>query len=111
AITDGVRPTVSSLFPPAMGDGERRLRAVLDDLGTDGTARVGELLAPFGIRYVVVQQRLPPLPYDVGLLRIDPDLAEALDQQLDLSRIEVAPGLQVYENLARRPVRSTVETG
>ncbi|MFN8050824.1 MAG: glycosyltransferase family 2 protein [Acidimicrobiales bacterium] len=111
ALTDGVGPGVSSLFPPEMGAGERSLRALLNDATVGGTGRLGASLAPFGVRYVVVQQRLAPLPYGRTLYSIDPELEDRLNQQLDLARIEVAPGIEVYENLARLPIRFTADPG
>lgn len=109
ALTDGVRPTFSSLFPPEMGSGERRLRDVLRASTEGGAGRLGASLAPFGIRYVVVLQRLAPLPYGQTLFPVDPELDDHLNEQFDLVRVEVAPGLDVFENLATLPIRSTVE--
>jgi len=42
------------------------------------------------------------------VLSIDPVLDERLNQQFDLARVEVAPGIEVYENLARLPIRSVI---
>ena len=109
ALTDGVRPAFTSLFPPAMGAGERRLRAVLDAEPDAGTGRLGAKLAPFGIRYVVLLRRLAPLPYGASLYPVTAGLDDHLSEQFDLVRVEVAPGLDVYENLASLPIRSTVE--
>ena len=110
ALTDGVRPTFSSLFPPAMGPGERRLRDVLNETTDGGTGRLGAELAEFGVRYVVVLQRLAPLPYGQTRFPIDPELDDHLNEQFDLVRVEVAPGLDVFENVVSLPVRSVVET-
>lgn len=109
ALTDGVRATASSLFPPDLGPGERALRRLLRDASRGGVSRLGALLAPYGVRYVVVQERLAPLPYGTIRHVVDPGLRDALDQQFDLARVEVAPGLTVFENVARLPVRSTAD--
>jgi len=110
ALTDGVRPTWSSLFPPPIGPAERSLRQVLESASDGGSSRLGAALAPYGIRYVIVEQRLAPLPYGTTVLKIDPLLEEQLDQQFDMARLEVAPGIDAYENLVALPVRSTLSS-
>lgn len=110
ALTDGVRPTASSLFPPEPGRGETALRRLLRRASLGGTSRLGAELAQFGVRYVVVQDRLAPLPYGRILHPAGPGLTDALHQQFDLARVEVAPGLTVYENVARLPIRSTADS-
>ncbi len=111
ALTDGVAPTVSSLFPPEAGDAEHEMRTALRDAMEGRSGRLGAELSRFGVRYVVVAQRLAPLPYGRTTFPIDAALDDHLNEQFDLARIEVAPGIEVYENLAFLPVRSTFTAG
>ncbi|NLA34089.1 MAG: hypothetical protein GX868_00180, partial [Actinobacteria bacterium] len=106
-VTSGVRPSFSTLFPPQKSAGEQALSEQLIEVLNNETGRFGEELAAFGIRYVVVLERLAPLPYGRLQLEIDNTLQERLNQQFDLSRLDVAPGIEVYENLAAVPVVST----
>jgi GT2 family glycosyltransferase len=70
------------------------------------TNRLGRMLAPMGVRYVVVPNTqgrdggaTPAAP--VGMRR-------AMAQQLDLARLRTSPGLVLYENLAYAPIRASV---
>lgn len=93
-------------------DGELRdaLIAVIGDIAADQTARGGRLLAPFGVRAIVVplvdglaSTTSAPLPVPDGLLA-------ALSSQLDLQRRTTPPSFVVFENLAAMPTTS-VTTG
>ena len=84
------------------------------ELATAGlTNRLGRMLAPMGVRYVVVPSTQGP---DGGAATSRPTVAlrTAMAQQLDLARLRSSAGLVLYENLAyvpdrvrcRRPVAS-----
>ncbi|MET0457664.1 MAG: hypothetical protein ABW195_00330, partial [Ilumatobacteraceae bacterium] len=82
-------------------DGE--LRAAIEEIAATRTLRGGRLLAPFGIRYVVVpyldganSTAAQPLPLPTGLL-------EALNGQLDLVRSISPPDFARFENSAVIP--------
>jgi hypothetical protein len=109
ALTDGVDPTFSSLFPQGPGDGERQLRSELVAAAEGGSVRLGTRLAPYGIRYVVVLSRLAPRPYGTRTFPISPELSVVLGEQFDMAQVDVSPGIRVYQNLARLPIRSTTE--
>ena len=90
-------------------DVERRsVGAALDTIAVRSTARAGRLLAPLGVRYVVVPlfdrvNSTPgsPLPPPAGLFA-------ALGDQLDLRRAYSSSDFVVYENTAWLPVRSAL---
>jgi GT2 family glycosyltransferase len=67
------------------------------------TTRLGRLLAPAGIRYVVVPLRNGP---DGERGRRSPAVTGALADQLDLSRLRSEPGLVIYENLSWGPAQA-----
>lgn len=89
-------------MPPANGAADA-VDTALERMATSSTLRVGQLLAPLGVRYIVVPRfdgvvSTPedPLPLPAGL-------AEALDDQLDISSVTSLPTLLVYENQAWIP--------
>ncbi|HYU38252.1 MAG TPA: hypothetical protein VEM59_00210, partial [Acidimicrobiia bacterium] len=61
------------------------------------TERLGHLLAPMSVRYVAVPDSSGPGASETVAA---PGLARALDDQLDLSRLESPPGLVLYQNTA-----------
>lgn len=73
------------------------------------TNRLGRLLAPFGVRYVVVQSRLAPSNTGItGQRAVPAAFPDVLGQQLDLERVPVSEGLVVYRNTAWVPIRSVL---
>ncbi|MGZ4689406.1 MAG: glycosyltransferase [Acidimicrobiia bacterium] len=97
---DGPGDARTALPPPAGGTSGRIGHAV-DLLRERRSNRIGALLGPMGVRYLAVPERPDP-----GLERTDPApprLLVALDDQLDLIRLEGPPGLELYENRAWIP--------
>lgn len=70
------------------------------------TARLGRLLAPMGVRYVIVPQANAPSFAEAEVTPGDPFLLETLGAQLDFDRIATDTAVVVYENEAWRPIRS-----
>lgn len=86
---------------PLVGD-------ALDAAGDGRTSRLGRLLGPMGVRYIVVQSQLAPTDDETAP---DTEVAPVLDtlaQQLDLKKVPVADGLTVYRNLAWVPARAVL---
>ena len=73
---------------------------------TARTTRMGRLLAPAGVRYVVVPLRNGP---DGTRGRRVPSVTGALAGQLDLMRLRSEPGLVIYENRSWAPARALTE--
>jgi hypothetical protein len=73
------------------------------------TARLGHLLGPAGIRYVVVMSQTGP--GHGAVIQPDPVLAGALARQLDLSISRIDVGAIVYANNAWLPSRAVVPAG
>ena len=70
------------------------------------TTGLGRLLAPMGVRYVVVASKAAPAGNGAITRSVPADLPPALSAQLDLRQIESDPSLLVYENAAWAPMRS-----
>jgi GT2 family glycosyltransferase len=93
-------------------DAQARLVAdALDAMARRDTARVGRVLAPLAVRYIV-------LPVNDGVAStvndpIDPPigLVDALEDQLDLSRAYSPRDIVVFENTAWIPTRSMLSPG
>jgi hypothetical protein len=110
ATTDGGTPRAEDLWVGS-DDGRTGLIADALDLARSGqTARLGRLLAPMGVRYIVVPERLAPAPFATEPLPLPADLAATLDAQLDLEPLDVPAGLTVFRNQAFYPTRAAVAT-
>ena len=70
--------------------------------------RLGRLLAPYGIDYVVVTEKLAPSPYDGPTIDAGDGIQRALAQQLDLQRVPGVPDLAVFRNRSSRGVTPLV---
>jgi hypothetical protein len=77
------------------------------ELTADGrTARLGRLLAPMGVRYVVLVEQAGPTAKE--RYPADPVLRDSLGEQLDLAVARAESGIVVYENLAWVPALAIV---
>jgi GT2 family glycosyltransferase len=108
ATTDEGTPTLENLW---VGSDEGRTGLIGDALElarTGQTARLGRLLAPMGVRYVVVTEQLAPAPFSDEPIPVPGDLTATLAAQLDLEPLDVPAGLIVYRNQASLPTRASV---
>jgi len=106
ATTDAGTPRLEELLVGA-GDGRTALIADAVELARSGqTARLGRMLAPMGIRYVVVPERLAPAPFAAESLELPQAYGSTLAGQLDLEPLDVPAGIAVFRNEAFLPVRS-----
>jgi GT2 family glycosyltransferase len=81
---------------PLTGAGEPAIRGALDEMLSGTTVHGGALLAPFGVRYVVVPQTAVPAAAELSLAR-----------QVDLEPIPSA-GLLIWRNVAAIPPASVL---
>lgn len=101
-------PDIIDRWPGADPGRSALLGDALDVARSGGTTRLGHLLGPMAVRYVVVptatapgrsHRRRPPAP----------DLLPALAAQLDLKRVDTDPAVVVYENAAWAPGRALLD--
>ena len=71
------------------------------------TDRLGRLLAPFGVRYVVLAQQAAPSRSGARAAPLPPGLVRTVGQQLDLRRLDIDEAVLVWENAAWAPTRRT----
>lgn len=108
SVSVGLDPTISTRFRGDGGDGAQALVESLNAALNGETNRLGRLLGPMGIRYVVIADRAAPLPDSRSQVPMPEDMLSALDQQLDLRSISVNPGLALYTVDGAWPLRSDV---
>jgi hypothetical protein len=110
AIMDDDSLDARDRWMPPSNEAADLITSALDEVSAASTLRAGRLLAPLGIRYVVVPEFdgvvstvNDPLPLPVGLI-------SSLEDQLDLVAIEPRlPTLEVFENRAWLPTASLLE--
>jgi GT2 family glycosyltransferase len=109
AATDGGVPDVTERFVVPEEGATPRLPQALRAAAGKRTNRLGRLLAPMGVRYLVVQTRLAPSagPSAAEDRSLAPVLA-FLQQQLDLVEVPVTDGVVVYRNESWAPMRSVL---
>lgn len=108
ATSDDGTPTLADRWSTTEGP-TPALGEALAIAAAGSTSRLGALLAPMGVRYVVVPQALAPEPYS------DPSydtagLRAMFESQLDLSTVTAA-GVVVYKNDAWGPTRALLPAG
>jgi GT2 family glycosyltransferase len=102
-------PDVTDRWPGADPGASGLLADALDVARAGGTTRLGHLLGPTAVRYIVVPLRAAPSAD--RLLPPHPDVLPALAAQLDLKRVDTDPAIVVYENAAWAPARALVPDG
>ena len=72
------------------------------------TERLGRMLGPLGIRYVLLVDRAAPARTGAQRHPVPDGLVATVARQLDLRRMAIDPALTAYENTAWVPVRAQV---
>lgn len=106
ATTDGGVPSLRERWAGSADGNTSLLSDALRLADRQETARLGRLLAPFGVRYVIVVEAASP---SSGVVRrAPPDLLRSLEGQLDLEQVSVDPSVKVYRNVGWAPSRFQV---
>ena len=99
-------PDVTSRWAPS--EGRSGLLADAVAIARRGeTSRLGRLLAPMGVRYIALPERLAP---DSDRVRrpIPTDLVDTLRSQVDLREVATDESITVYENASWAPARAAL---
>ncbi len=103
-ITDGGHPTAADRLTTGPSLLDAQIADRLDLAAVGETIRLGQLLAVYGIDFVVVMEQLAPAPYTGPIISPDVDpgdgVVRVLANQLDLERLQGAPNLVIYRNAA-----------
>ncbi len=114
AATDRGAPTVLDRLRSAPPGASSLLADAIELAEDRRTNRLGHLLAPMGVRYLVVPLQLSPSGSAAAdasgddALAAATALAEVLSQQLDLEEVPVRGGMVVYRNTAWASSRSVL---
>jgi GT2 family glycosyltransferase len=102
---------VTDLLPGPDSGATAKLVQTLRIAASGGTTRLGALLAPMGIRYLVVPLANAPQPFNTGPTSQPTELLAMLDAQLDLADVPVTGGVAVFRNAAWGPTRAQLPSG
>ena len=109
AVVDDGNLDLRDRWPAPAQDTDESLAAAVDRIRSASTLRGGRLLAPFGVRFIVVpfvdganSTAADPLPVPAGLL-------DALGSQLDIALRYSPPSLAVFENRAAIPTTALLD--
>ena len=111
SLTEGIVPRLDTTLAPDPGRGETEVRRAVVAARSGSTARLGRLLAPYSVRYVIVSEAATPVVTRGDLPGAVVDTVTALDSQIDLERRDGLPGLHVYENPQYLPIRAALAPG
>ena len=107
-LSDGLDPTVTSRYRLDGANGADQLRRAIDAALTGRTSRLGQLVAPMSIRYIVLVDRPSPQPFAATEVPLPHDAVAAMDEQLDLTQIPLGPGTQLFRTSEQWPLRSDI---
>ena len=102
-------PRVTDLLPGAPSGTTRSIASAMHTATEGGTARLGRLLAPMGVRYIVLPRKVANRSRAGARLTPPDELSRALASQLDLRLLPAEGAAVVYENEAWGPVRSLLD--
>ncbi len=102
-VTSGLEPRLDDLWPTPPARAERVVSDAIDAASANTTHRLGQLLGPSAVRYVIVRHRRAD-----GTTAVTPvGLSEVLRRQLDLRELVLGDDqLQVFENQSWLPSRA-----
>lgn len=112
ATTSGTVPSLTDEFPTGSPGASPVLAGDLIAAQDQLTTRLGHLLAPAGVRYIVVANHTGPTGSGSRPVAVPEALLAGLETQTDLAPLDVGDShYQVYENSAWAPVRSLLPSG
>jgi GT2 family glycosyltransferase len=103
ATTVGL-PTVGNLWAGPETAAAKLLPEALANARAGNSCHLGKLLAPMGVRYLVISSQVAPAPFGGAQVPADPSLRDLLASQLDLEEVDVNPAIRVFRNTAWVPL-------
>jgi hypothetical protein len=107
ATTDHGLPTVEDRWAGSSDGATSLVADALHLAQRRDTSRLGRLVAPMGVRYLVVAGESAPSSGDARPL--PRDVERALGEQLDLQEVLADPHLHVYRNVSWAPIRTELK--
>ena len=99
-VTNDLASSFENRWQPPKTNVDDLLKESLDLARDNGTSNLGILLAQFGITDIILLERLVPLPSTSPSFQIEERFKLSLSRQLDLLKINIAPGITRYQNLS-----------
>ena len=106
ATSTAVPPDVGLQWPGREPPAAAGLRTAWDEAMSGRSDRLGASLAPLGVRYVIVMERIAPEPFGDLVEPVPESVHHRLGSQFDLERRESRGGVAVYRNTAWRSTRT-----
>lgn len=106
ATSDNGPPDVTELWPPTSAGASPLLATDVHLAASRLTTRLGHLLAPMAVRYIVVPAQTAAVGAGGAPVPVPGDVVAGLDQQTDLKARPADEALRVYENAAWVPHRA-----
>ena len=107
-VSSGLDPLITQRFRLDGGTGVATLTQAVEAALNGETSRLGRLVAPMGIRYIVVINRPAPEPFASAEVPMPTPALAALREQLDLREVEINPGVVLFQTGSAWPLRSNV---
>ena len=104
-------PDSIQLWPGPETHADRLIPAALHAARRGDTTRLGHLLAPMAVRYLVVTERLAPGRIPAPRTPVPAVVSRALAAQVDFKLVPSDPSVTVYENTAWGAGRAVVDRG
>jgi GT2 family glycosyltransferase len=104
AVTDAGGLDFTDRFFQVESDADAAIVRALDLVASGSTLRVGRLLAPLGIRYVVIPETDGVVSTDERPLPLADGLTASFQNQLDIGAVYGLPSLRIFANQSWFPV-------
>lgn len=107
---DGL-PSITDRWPGAAEGSTQLIEDALTLAGDGETSRLGRLLGPMAVRYIVLPRAAAPRPLGGVERPLPDDVLATFSNQLDLAEIPVNPAYVVYRNQSALSTRSALTPG
>jgi GT2 family glycosyltransferase len=104
AVVDGGPLGFTDRFPVPRTEGDDAIERALDLVAEGSTLRAGRLLAPHGIRYVILPETDGVASTADRPIELPDGLIASIQNQLDLGSVPGPPAIEVFENQSWMPV-------
>ncbi len=104
SLTQARTPTILDGLRPVADDVAVDIRDTIEQTLAGSSGRLGQQLALYGVRYVILVESNAPDPFGTIEAPIPPAIAERLGEQLDLVKVKVREGATIYENRSYVPI-------
>ncbi len=91
-------PDLDDHWQRPAGESEERIVSAMKEAARGQTEHLGRIVAPLGVRYVILVEQLAPHRALTGVHPLPRGLTGSVARQLDLRRLDIDPAVALYEN-------------